>query len=41
MRSRRRNHEPPFLVTQLVVLVIFFVLGVLALMKFHPARKSG
>ncbi|MGA2893451.1 MAG: hypothetical protein ABSE22_11305 [Xanthobacteraceae bacterium] len=29
--------EPPFLVTQLVVLLIFVALGFLALRKFHPA----
>jgi hypothetical protein len=35
------QHEPPFLLTQLVVLVIFLGLGVAALIKFHPARRSG
>lgn len=35
------QHEPPFLAAQLLVLAIFLVLGVLALMKFRPARKSG
>jgi len=28
--------EPPFLITELVVLAIFAVLGILALVKFHP-----
>jgi hypothetical protein len=28
--------EPPFLITQLVVLVIFVVLGIVALRRFHP-----
>jgi hypothetical protein len=32
--------EPPFVVTQLVVLVIFVVLGVLAAIRFHPAFKA-
>jgi len=32
--------EPPFLVTQLVVLVLFIVLGVLAVRRFHPALTS-
>jgi hypothetical protein len=31
--------EPPFLITELVVLAIFAVLGILALAKFHPERK--
>jgi hypothetical protein len=29
--------EPPFLIAQLVVLLIFIVLGVLAVRRFHPA----
>jgi hypothetical protein len=29
--------EPPFLVSQLVVLAAFIVLGVLAARRFHPA----
>jgi hypothetical protein len=34
--------EPPFLVTQLAVLAAFVVLGILAVMRFHPqARTSG
>jgi hypothetical protein len=28
--------EPPFLVTQIVVLGIFIVLGIVAVMRFHP-----
>ncbi len=32
--------EPPFLVTQLVVLVIFLVLGILAVIRFHPTAKT-
>jgi len=32
--------EPPFVVTQLVVLVIFVVLGILAIIRFHPAPKT-
>jgi hypothetical protein len=32
--------EPPFLVTQLVVLVAFIALGVLAAIKFRPDRPS-
>jgi hypothetical protein len=28
--------EPPFLVTQLIVLVIFITLGVLAVRRFRP-----
>jgi hypothetical protein len=31
--------EPPFLITELVVLVIFVLLGILALAKFHPERR--
>jgi hypothetical protein len=30
--------EPPFLITEAVVLAIFAVLGILALMTFHPER---
>ena len=33
--------EPPFQITQLVVLAIFIVLGVVALVRFHPAPKIG
>jgi len=29
--------EPPFLVTQLIVVAIFVVLGILAAMRFRPA----
>ncbi|MGA2585098.1 MAG: hypothetical protein ABSG31_17635 [Tepidisphaeraceae bacterium] len=32
--------EPPFAITQLIVLVIFIVLTILAAIKFHP-EKSG
>jgi hypothetical protein len=28
--------DPPFVITQLVVLVIFVVLGIVALLRFHP-----
>lgn len=31
--------EPPFLITELIVLAIFVVLGILALAEFHPERK--
>lgn len=30
--------EPPFLVVQVIVLVIFIVLGILAVRRFHPER---
>jgi hypothetical protein len=33
--------EPPFLVAQLVVLVLFTVVGVLAVRRFHPAFASA
>ncbi len=33
--------EPPFLITELVVLAIFAVLGILALIKFHPERNPA
>jgi hypothetical protein len=32
--------EPPFLITEFIVLVIFAVLGILALVKFHPDRRG-
>ena len=32
--------EPPFLVAQAVVLVIFVVLGIVAVRSFHPATKA-
>jgi hypothetical protein len=32
--------EPPFLVTQIVVLLIFIVLGIAAVRKFHPGAAS-
>ncbi len=33
--------EPPFVVTQLVVLVIFVALGVLAVRRYHPVLPAG
>jgi hypothetical protein len=33
--------EPPFVVTQLVVLAAFVVLGVLAALRFHPEAGQG
>jgi hypothetical protein len=33
--------EPPFLVAQLVVLVIFVALGFLAVIRFHPLPKAA
>jgi hypothetical protein len=33
--------EPPFVVVQLVVLLVFIALGILAAMKFHPAAKAA
>ncbi len=32
--------EPPFLIAQLLALTIFVLLGILAAIKFHPARES-
>jgi hypothetical protein len=32
--------EPPFLVTQVVVLVAFIVLGIVAARKFHPGSRA-
>jgi hypothetical protein len=32
--------EPPFLVTQVAVLAIFIVLGILAAIRFHPEREA-
>jgi hypothetical protein len=32
--------EPPFLVAQVVVMVIFIALGILAVKKFHPGAAS-
>ena len=32
--------EPPFLITEFIVLAIFVVLGILALVKFHPEPKG-
>jgi len=33
--------EPPFVVTQVVVLLIFIALGVLGVMRFHPEIEAG
>jgi hypothetical protein len=33
--------EPPFLVTQVVVLAVFIAVGVLAAMRFHPETKPA
>ncbi len=33
--------EPPFLITEVIVLVIFVALGLLALVKFHPERNPA
>jgi hypothetical protein len=33
--------EPPFLIAQGAVLLLFVVLGVMALKKFHPGHKPG
>jgi hypothetical protein len=33
--------EPPFLITEVVVLAIFVVLGIIALVKFHPEPKPA
>jgi hypothetical protein len=33
--------EPPFLVAQLAVLVIFIAFGILAVIRFHPELRSG
>jgi hypothetical protein len=32
--------EPPFLVTQIVVLAVFIAVGVLAVMRFHPKASQ-
>jgi hypothetical protein len=32
--------EPPFLITEFIVLAIFVVLGILALVRFHPEPKG-
>jgi hypothetical protein len=34
-----KQAEPPFVITQSVVLLTFIVLGVIALWKFHPERR--
>ena len=33
--------EPPFVIAQVAVLVIFVVAGILAMIRFHPALKPG
>ena len=33
--------EPPFLASELFVLVIFILLGIMALIKFHPERQAA
>lgn len=33
--------EPPFLIVQLIVLVAFVALGIVAAMRFHPAAKAA
>jgi hypothetical protein len=33
--------EPPFQITQLAVLAIFVVLGIVAVVRFRPARKAA
>jgi hypothetical protein len=33
--------EPPFLIAQGAVLLLFVVLGAVALKKFHPGHKPG
>jgi hypothetical protein len=33
--------EPPFAIAQIVVLVVFVVLGWLAVKRFHPARMAA
>ena len=35
-----KGNEPPFLIAQVVVMVLFIVLGILAVKKFHPAQMS-
>jgi hypothetical protein len=34
------GNEPPFLIAQAVLLAIFVVLGILALVRFHPERRA-
>ena len=34
------GNEPPFAITQAVVLLLFIILGVLAVKKFHPAPAA-
>jgi hypothetical protein len=33
--------EPPFLVTQLIVLALFIIFGLLLVKKFHPERHAS
>ena len=33
--------EPPFVAAQVIVLVAFVVLGIVAVLKFHPAPKPA
>ena len=33
--------EPPFKIAQVIVLVVFIVLGVFAVKKFHPERAQA
>jgi hypothetical protein len=33
--------EPPFIVAQVAVLIIFVALGVLAVLRFHPGREAS
>jgi hypothetical protein len=33
--------EPPFIIAQVAVLIIFVVLGVVAVLKFHPGREAS
>jgi hypothetical protein len=35
------HSKPPFLITEAVVLAIFVVLGIMALVKFHPERQPA
>jgi hypothetical protein len=35
-----KGNEPPFAIAQGIVLVLFIVLGILAVKKFHPAQMS-
>jgi hypothetical protein len=35
------GNEPPFLIAQVIVMLVFIVLGVLAVKKFHPAPAAA